>query len=330
MHYNHTSYVTDVPWIVDPDQDGAQLDPTEVSPSDDATMVEPEANLEKKELREFMQPPGQSDTYLGELVELNLSDNYISELDELSDTSLELNELSDIEDGAGLVLRCLKLIKEGFSVSLKSVSFVTTLWRCGKSPQGRQQVYSRTQSQRSKSIDRDYKPQERENDAPWIVDPGQDGAQLDPTEVSPSDDATMVEPEANLEKKGLREWMQPYGCISVDATPMEGTKWKQQSIDLEDIMELDTHEHFGRVRRSDTYLGELVELNQSDTYISELDELSELSDSSLELNELSDTKDGAGLVSGRNGMKKLSVPLVSPVNPYVLPLGSSYPLSPIE
>ncbi|CAG7885561.1 unnamed protein product [Brassica rapa] len=113
--------------------------------------------------------------------------------------------------------------------------------------------------------------------------------------VSPSDDATMVEPEANLEKKGLREWMQPYRCISVDATPMEGTKWKQQSIDLEDIMELDTHEHFGRVRRSDTYLGELVELNQSDTYISELDELSELSDSSLELNELSDTKDGAGL-----------------------------------
>uniref|UniRef100_M4FD15 Uncharacterized protein n=1 Tax=Brassica campestris TaxID=3711 RepID=M4FD15_BRACM len=142
---------------------------------------------------------------------------------------------------------------------------------------------------------------ERENDAPWIVDPGQDGAQLDPTEVSPSDDATMVEPEANLEKKGLREWMQPCGCISVDATPMEGTKWEQQSIDLEDIMELDTHEHFGRVRRSDTYLGELVELNQSDTYISELEELSELSDFSLELNELSDTEDGAGLVSGRNG-----------------------------
>lgn len=40
-------------------------------------------------------------------------------------------------------------------------------------------------------------------DAPWLVD--QDDAQLDPTEVSPSDDATMVEPEANLEKKGLRE-----------------------------------------------------------------------------------------------------------------------------
>ncbi|WZY86577.1 hypothetical protein YC2023_032961 [Brassica napus] len=37
-------------------------------------------------------------------------------------------------------------------------------------------------------------------DVPWIVNPGQDGAQLDPTEVSPSDDATMVEPEANLEK----------------------------------------------------------------------------------------------------------------------------------
>ncbi|WZZ82080.1 hypothetical protein YC2023_102652 [Brassica napus] len=43
------------------------------------------------------------------------------------------------------------------------------------------------------------------SDAPWIVDPRQDGAQLDPTEVSPSDDATMVEPEANFEKKGLRE-----------------------------------------------------------------------------------------------------------------------------
>nr|VDD37281.1 unnamed protein product [Brassica oleracea] len=75
---------------------------------------------------------------------------------------------------------------------------------------------------------------------------------------------------------------------------MEGTKWKQRSIDLEDIMELDTHEHFGRAGRSDTYLGELVELNQSDTYISELDGLSELSDTRLELNELSDTEDGAG------------------------------------
>ncbi|KAF2590779.1 hypothetical protein F2Q70_00041066 [Brassica cretica] len=37
------------------------------------------------------------------------------------------------------------------------------------------------------------------SDAPWIVHLGQDGAQLDPTEVSPSDDATMVESEANLE-----------------------------------------------------------------------------------------------------------------------------------
>ena len=90
---------------------------------------------------------------------------------------------------------------------------------------------------------------------PWIVDPGQDGAQLDLTKVSPSDEATMVEPEAK----------------------------------------------FGRAGRSDTYLGELVELNQSDTYISELDDLSELSDTSLELNELSDTEDGAGLVAGRNG-----------------------------
>ncbi|KAL0656874.1 hypothetical protein Bca4012_077458 [Brassica carinata] len=63
-------------------------------------------------------------------------------------------------------------------------------------------------------------------------------------------------------------------------------------------MELDTHEHFGRAGRSDTYLGELVELNQSDTYISEL---SELSDTTFELNELSDTEDEAGLVAGRNG-----------------------------
>ncbi|CAF2319547.1 unnamed protein product [Brassica napus] len=110
-----------------------------------------------------------------------------------------------------------------------------------------------------------------ERDVPWIVDPCQDSAQLDPTEGFPSDDATMVEPEANLEKKGVREWMQPRECIYVDATPMEGTKWKQRSIDLEDIMELDTHDHFGRARRSYTYLGELVELIQSDNYISELD-----------------------------------------------------------
>ncbi|WZY99231.1 hypothetical protein YC2023_071560 [Brassica napus] len=91
--------------------------------------------------------------------------------------------------------------------------------------------------------------------APKQQNPGQDGAQLDPTKVSPSDEATIVEPEAK----------------------------------------------FGRAGRSDTYLGELVELNQSDTYIYELDELSELSDTSLELNELSDTEDGAGLVAGRNG-----------------------------
>ncbi|CAG7863793.1 unnamed protein product [Brassica rapa] len=58
--------------------------------------------------------------------------------------------------------------------------------------------------------------------------------------------------------------------------------------------------NFGRAGRSDTYLGELVELNRSDTYISELDELSELSDTSLELNELSDTEEGACLVFGRN------------------------------
>ena len=59
--------------------------------------------------------------------------------------------------------------------------------------------------------------------------------------------------------------------------------------------------NFGRAGRSDTYLGELVELNQSDTYISELDELNELSDTSLELNQLSDTEEGTGLVAGLNG-----------------------------
>ncbi|KAF3571999.1 hypothetical protein F2Q69_00058436 [Brassica cretica] len=55
------------------------------------------------------------------------------------------------------------------------------------------------------------------------MDTAQDGNlvnQLDPTEVSPSD-ATMVEPEANLGKKWVREWMQPRGCIFVDATLME-------------------------------------------------------------------------------------------------------------
>uniref|UniRef100_M4ERP3 Uncharacterized protein n=1 Tax=Brassica campestris TaxID=3711 RepID=M4ERP3_BRACM len=63
--------------------------------------------------------------------------------------------------------------------------------------------------------------------------------------------------------------------------------------------------NFGRARRSDTYLDELIELNHSDTYISELDELSDLSDTSLELNEISDTEEsdteeGACLVFGRN------------------------------
>ncbi|KAG2311712.1 hypothetical protein Bca52824_023269 [Brassica carinata] len=87
------------------------------------------------------------------------------------------------------------------------------------------------------------------------------------------------------------------GCISVDATPIGGTKWKQRSIDHKDIMELHTHEHFGRAGRSDTYLGELVELNQSDPYISVL---SDLGDTTLELSELSDTEDGAGLAAERN------------------------------
>ncbi|WZZ70297.1 hypothetical protein YC2023_081667 [Brassica napus] len=82
------------------------------------------------------------------------------------------------------------------------------------------------------------------------------------------------------------------GCISVDSAPMEGTEWKQRLIDLEDIMELDTHEHFERAGRSDTCFGELDELSElSDTTL----ELDELSDTNLELNELNDTEDGAGL-----------------------------------
>ena len=87
------------------------------------------------------------------------------------------------------------------------------------------------------------------------------------------------------------------GCISVDSAPMEGTEWKQRLIDLEDIMELDTHEHFERAGRSDTCFGELDELSElSDTTL----ELDELSDTNLELNELNDTEDGAGLVAGQN------------------------------
>ncbi|KAF3572931.1 hypothetical protein F2Q69_00058439 [Brassica cretica] len=70
----------------------------------------------------------------------------------------------------------------------------------------------------------------------------------------------------------------------------------ETKLDKEATM-VEPEANFGRAGRSDTYLGELVELNQSDTYISKLDELSELSelsDTSLELNELSDTEEGAG------------------------------------
>ncbi|KAL0897949.1 hypothetical protein Bca101_081910 [Brassica carinata] len=118
---------------------------------------------------------------------------------------------------------------------------------CEKAPYQTQGIYSGRLLQSTNA----------KTDAPRIVDLGQD-------------DATMVESEANLEKEGLSsEWMQPRGCnyvdaeprgcnpmdgtrgcISLDVTPMKGTNWKQQSIDLEDIMELDTHEHFGRAGRS--------------------------------------------------------------------------------
>ena len=91
-------------------------------------------------------------------------------------------------------------------------------------------------------------------------------------------------------------------CNPVDAYLWMPHLWKElngsnDQLTFEDIIELDTHEHFGRAGQSDTNLGELVELNLSDTYISELDKLS---DTSLELNELSDIENGAGLVSGRN------------------------------
>ena len=46
---------------------------------------------------------------------------------------------------------------------------------------------------------------------------------------SSQDNAIMVEPEANLEKEGLSEWMQPRGCNYVGAeprgcNPMNGTR----------------------------------------------------------------------------------------------------------
>uniref|UniRef100_A0A0D3BQS7 Uncharacterized protein n=1 Tax=Brassica oleracea var. oleracea TaxID=109376 RepID=A0A0D3BQS7_BRAOL len=285
------------PWIVDSSQDGAQLDPTKVSPSDEATMVEPEANFGRA---------GRSDTYLGEL---NQSDTYLSELDqlsELSDTSLELNELSDTEEGAGSVAGrngsfsahgkihkqfnlgrfytkfyqafgdgCLDFTRNQIRLQNYNKMFDSVQkqrnqrkrqnrfdndekWaRSGDRPftkakrsnrdvcdQNELQTYVSLEKMLHKAIHaiRQLKkkgntntspaPKQqnlrtnlfevRGNDAPWIVDPGQDGAQLDPTKVSPSDEATMVEPEAN----------------------------------------------FGQAGRSDTYLGELVELNQSDTYIS--------------------------------------------------------------
>ncbi|KAF3527746.1 hypothetical protein DY000_02039241 [Brassica cretica] len=214
---------------------------------------------------------GRSDTYLGELVELNQGDTYISELDELSDTILELNELSDTEDGAGLVA-------------------------------GRNEPFSAQRKIHNKfNLGRFYTKFD----------------QTFPQSIS--------------------------GPLS-------------SRIPRGNIMELDTHEHFGRAGRSDTYLGELVELNQGDTYISELDELS---DTILELNELSDTEDGAehflflGVVSSKQtslfrwtcvsyqetdrnpcfvglvrhikqqlksgSIKRLSAPLVSPFNLLVLP-----------
>uniref|UniRef100_A0A0D3DJM3 Uncharacterized protein n=1 Tax=Brassica oleracea var. oleracea TaxID=109376 RepID=A0A0D3DJM3_BRAOL len=385
----------DAPWIIDPGQDGAQLDPTKVSPSDEATMVEPEANFGRA---------GRSDTYLGELVELNQSDTYISELDELSelsDTSLELNELSDTKEGAVpevmfafsvhiqhlakviLQFRAYQVVSEPLwlrnpggvveekpcwlkrnpALGLADFDCLSSFEPVKRTLSDHIKIKQRNQRKRQNKFDDDEK-RARNGDRPFTkakrsncdmldrneskdvkltskahstrcfkchrighyankfqnqkplvtlesgnvetkpdkegfsdllttfddhahepmaealcqygkgqmknktmvikqtkkdllpfknrtklkMNPGQDGAQLDPTKVFPSDEATMVEPEAN----------------------------------------------FGQAGRSDTYLGELVELNQSDTYISELDELNELSDTSLELNQLSDTEEGAG------------------------------------
>ncbi|KAG5375452.1 hypothetical protein IGI04_040048 [Brassica rapa subsp. trilocularis] len=56
--------------------------------------------------------------------------------------------------------------------------------------------------------------EERGNDVPWIVDPGQDGARLDPTKVSPSDEATIVEPEANFGRAGRSDTEDGAGLVA--------------------------------------------------------------------------------------------------------------------
>ncbi|WZZ66351.1 hypothetical protein YC2023_077721 [Brassica napus] len=102
--------------------------------------------------------------------------------------------------------------------------------------------------------------QEGGNDAPRIIDPGQD-------------DATMAEPD-DSSTKDKPGWINGEGT---DLKPADETE-----DELEPAEE------------------SMFELKPAEVIVDELDELSELSDTSLELNELSDTEDGAGLVYGRN------------------------------
>ncbi|KAG5384664.1 hypothetical protein IGI04_036134, partial [Brassica rapa subsp. trilocularis] len=433
----------DVPWIVDPSQDGAQVDPTKVSPSDEATMVEPEANFGRA---------GRSDTYLGELVELNQSDTYISELDELSelsDTSLELNELSDTEadprkihnkfnlgrfytkfDQALLMVLCLFASRninkrsqsrghiKGHSTShlFLPIIFVCRLvvnqhttfvlrWlaldrgyikshsaslddpfnpsqfqKCRlpsriisniqlkmfgllKKSKPQQDVYfpfktvfekeqlifdkKQFASNEFDFVQKQKKRQNRCDDEKWVRSgdrpftkakrsnrdvPDQNELQTyaslekmlhkaihvvrqlqkkgnTNTSSAPKQQSSselILQFEMNSKKVlNKNEFSGPLNAFDIGAYDLglgsfvsiqEGSDEEQYRATM-----VEPEANFGRAGRSDTYLGELVELNQSDTYISELDELSELSDTSLELNELSDTEDEAGLVAGRNG-----------------------------
>ena len=102
--------------------------------------------------------------------------------------------------------------------------------------------------------------QEGGNDAPRIIDPGQD-------------DATMAEPD--------------------DSSTKDKPGWiNGEDTDLKPADE--TEDELEPAKES------MLELKPAEVIVDELDELSELSDTSLELNELSDTEDGAGLVAGRN------------------------------
>ncbi|KAF2599175.1 hypothetical protein F2Q68_00010176 [Brassica cretica] len=278
-------------------------------------MVEPEANFGRA---------GRSDIYLGELVELNQSDTYISELDELSelselsDTSLELNELSDTEEGAGLVAgRNGHFSAHGKNhKKLNLGRFYTKFdWMFGllKKSKLQQDVYfpfktvlekeqmifgnkkqfassgfdfvqkQKNQRKRQNRFDDDEK-WVRSGDRPFTQAKRSNRDVFDQNELQ-----TYVSLEKMLHKAihAIRQ-LKKKGNTNTSSAP------KKQSTMVE------PEANFGRAGRSDTYLGELVELNQSDTYISELDEPSEISDASLEQNELSDTEEEVGLVAGRN------------------------------